>query len=129
MELQEYTVKSLGNDKVKVTESGKAVIIALEEKIDGMITELKSFTDKEDAKMKSLREEYLAKSLQANPEADDEKKKGFEARASVFTEDILNQEIEILDNKIKALKQKSMLNPGKKEGEEANDSTGKGWDE
>jgi len=102
----------------------------LESKIEGMSTELKSFKDKEEAKMNSLREDYLAKSLQANPDASEDVKKGFEARASVFTEIILNQEIEILDNKIKALKSKSMLNPGKKEGNENEDKTiASTWDQ
>ena len=130
MELEKVIVKSLGGDEIETTKAGKDAITALESKIEGMSTELKSFKDKEEAKMNSLREDYLAKSLQANPDASEDVKKGFEARASVFTEIILNQEIEILDKKIKALKSKSMLNPGKKEGNENEDKTiASTWDQ
>ena len=130
MELEKVRIKSLGGDEIETTKDGKVAINALEKKIEGMETELKSFKDKEEAKMKSLREDYIAKSLQANPDADEEKKKGFDVRASVFNELILTQEIELLDLQIKALKQKSMLNPGQKNGDgDEGETTTISWDQ
>lgn len=121
MKLKEVTLKSLDDKTIEVGENYVDAIKQIDTALGNLQKQLKKYEDAEAEKLKALKDDYIAKFNQLNPEATEAEKTRAKELSEALPEKLLKEDVENMNLRIQSQKTSGNLDTTVKEKEKDSD--------